>query len=193
MKIVTSLFVLTFGLTFVACSGKSDNKNENIGKIIDKPESACDCAKNAVIAVEDLIDDLEKKDDLSRSEYKRIIMDWREKNEDSGWNKICENKYKDVEIEDIKNCEASEQLIRLQKKLKKIDRQFSEKDEPREEESKGEGYGGEESKGEAYGGEAYGGEGYGGEAYGGGAYDGSEYEGSEYEGPSDAPDGYEGE
>lgn len=173
MKIVTSLFVLTFGLTFVACSGKSDNKNENTGKIIDKPESACDCAKNAVIAVEDLIDDLEKKDDLSRSEFERIFKDWREKNEDSRWNKICEEKYKDLEIEDIKNCEASEQFKRLGKKLEKIGRQFSEKDEPRREESKGEGYGEE--------------------AYGGGAYDGSEYEGSEYEGPSDAPDGYEGE
>ena len=170
MKIVKHLLILTLGLSFVACSGKSDNKDENNGKIIEKPESACDCIKNTVVVAEDLIDDLEKKDDLSRSEFDRIIKDWREKNEDSKWNRICEKEYKDVRIENIKNCEASKQYERIQSKLKEIERRFSGKDEPKREEYKGEGG-----------------------AYDGSEYDGSEYEGSEYEGPEDAPDDYDEE
>jgi len=173
MKIVKHLLILTLGLSFVACSEKSDNKDENNGKIIEKPESACDCAKNGVVVLEELIDDLEKKDDLSRSEFERICEDWSEKNQDSRWNKICEKKYDDVEIDDIKNCEASEQFRRLARKLNNIGSQFSGKEEGAREEYKGEG----EGEGEAY--------------------DGSEYESSAYgESAPDAmaaPDAYDGE
>jgi hypothetical protein len=169
MKIVKHLLILTLGLSFVACSGKSDNKDENNGKIIEKPESACDCAKNAVVVLEELIDDLENKDDLSRSEINRIAEDWKEDLEDSKWFKICEQKYEPKKLDQLKNCEASEQLKRVKRKMDRIERRFSGKEEPKREEYKGEG----EGEGEAY--------------------DGSEYESSEYDGPADAPDAYDGE
>jgi hypothetical protein len=173
MKIVKHLLILTLGLSFVACSGTSDkkdeNKDENNGKIIEKPESACDCAKNAVIVLEDFFDEIEEKDNLNRTEFERIAKDWQEDLMDSKWFEMCTQEFKSGELERLKNCEASKQLKRLNRKFNKIERRFLGKEEEKREEYKG----GEEDDGSEY--------------------DGSEYEGSEYDGPADAPDAYDGE
>jgi hypothetical protein len=170
MKIVKHLLILTLGLSFVACSGKSDNKDENNGKIIEKPESACDCIKNTKIVADKILADCKKCDN---EQLQRKLKDV----ELSEWARTCDKEYGNIVrvMRKTKDCDVAKEAKQSFDKLRDLREKLKDEAREKEEEARRDE---EESRAEAT---------------GGGAYDGSEYEGSEYDGPADAPDAYDGE